>query len=76
MSTDVQKLLSTALRLPDKDRAELAASLIESLDQPFDPDAQAAWAEEIERRISDLDNGSVRAVPWEDARRIIAGPAE
>ena len=72
----VQELLSTALRLPDKDRAELAASLIESLDQPFDADAQAAWAEEIERRISELDNGSVRAVPWEDARRIIAGPAE
>ncbi len=76
MSSDVQELLSKALRLPEKDRAELAASLIESLDQPFDPDAQAAWAEDIQRRISDLDNESVRAVPWEDARRIIAGPAE
>ncbi len=76
MSSDVQELLSKALRLPEKDRAELAASLIESLDQPFDPDAQAAWGEEIQRRISDLDNGSVRAVPWEDARRIIAGPTE
>jgi putative addiction module component (TIGR02574 family) len=76
MSTDVQELLNTALRLPDKDRAELAASLIESLDQPFDPDAQTAWAEEIERRVSDLDSGSVRAVRWEDARRIIAGPTE
>ncbi len=76
MSTDVHELLRMALRLPEEERAELAASLIESLDQPFDPDAQAAWAEDIQRRISDLDNESVRAVPWEDARRIIAGPAE
>ena len=76
MSTDVQELLNTALRLPDKDRAELAASLIESLDQPFDADAQAAWAEEIQRRVSDMDRGAVRAVRWEEARRIIAGSAE
>ncbi len=76
MSSDVQDILSTALRLPEKDRAELAASLIESLDQPFDRDAQAAWAAEIQQRVSDMDNGSVRAVRWEDARRIIGGPAE
>jgi putative addiction module component (TIGR02574 family) len=76
MSIEGQELLNTALRLPDKDRAELAASLIESLDQPFDSDAQAAWAEEIKRRISDLESGAVQAVPWEEARRIIAGSIE
>ncbi len=41
MSTDVQELLNTALRLPERDRAELAASLMESLDEAFDTGAQA-----------------------------------
>ena len=36
MSTDVQELLNTALRLPERDCAELAASLMESLDEAFD----------------------------------------
>lgn len=73
MNAATQELLDTALRLPDNDRADLAASLIESLDQPFDPDAQTAWAEEVRRRVADLDNGSAKAIPWDEARQIIAG---
>jgi putative addiction module component (TIGR02574 family) len=76
MSTTAQELLATALQLPDKDRADLAASLIESLDEAADPDAHAAWAEEIKRRLAALDSGEIKAVPWDDARRIIAGPLE
>ena len=73
MSDDVQELLQTALRLPDNERADLAASLIESLDQPFDADARDLWAEEIRRRIGELDAGTVKAIPWDEARGIIAG---
>ena len=73
MSTAIQEILNTALRLPDKDRAELAASLIESLDQPFDSDAQTAWAEEIGRRLAEVDRGAVKPIPWDEARQIIAG---
>lgn len=76
MITTVQKLLDTALRLPDKDRAILAASLIESLDESFDSDAQTAWAVEVRRRLADLDSGKVRAMPWHEARPIIAGHAD
>jgi putative addiction module component (TIGR02574 family) len=73
MNVAFQELLDTALRLPDKDRADLAASLIESLDEPFDSDVQSAWAEEIQRRVAELDSGAISAVPWEEARRKIAG---
>ncbi len=73
MNANVQEILVTALPLPDNDRAELAASLIESLDETFDPSAQAAWAEEIGRRLSALNSGAVKAIPWDEARRIIAG---
>ena len=72
MNTAIQEILNTALRLPDNDRANLAASLIESLDRPFDSDVQTAWAAEIQRRITDLDSGAVRPIPWDKARHMIA----
>jgi putative addiction module component (TIGR02574 family) len=73
MNADAREILNTALLLPDKDRANLAASLMESLDRPFNSDAQSAWADEIRRRLEDFDRGVVHAVPWDEARRIIAG---
>ena len=73
MNTAIQEILTTALRLPENDRADLAASLIESLDQPFDPDAQTAWAEEVRRRLADLDSGAVKAISWDEARQAIGG---
>jgi putative addiction module component (TIGR02574 family) len=73
MNTATQGILNTALQLPEKERADLAASLIESLDQPFDSDVQAAWAEEIHRRIADLESGVVKAIPWDEARHMIVG---
>jgi putative addiction module component (TIGR02574 family) len=73
MNASAQDILNTALLLPDKDRASLAASLIESLDQPFDADSQTAWAEEVGRRLAEIDSGTVQMVSWDNARRIIAG---
>ena len=37
--------------------------LLEELDGPPDPDAEAAWLEEIQRRSRELDEGSVKAIP-------------
>ncbi len=71
MSTTTTKLLEDALQLPDRDRADLAARLIESLDPTADDDAQAAWSVEIERRISELEQGSAKAIPWSKAREMI-----
>jgi putative addiction module component (TIGR02574 family) len=73
MNAAVQEVFNTALQLPDGDRADLAASLIESLDRSLDPDSQTAWAEEVGRRLAELDGGTVRPVPWDDARQIVAG---
>jgi len=73
MSPTGATILKDALQLPEPDRADLAAMLIESLDSQVDEDAEAAWDTEIERRIAELDNGSVRAVPWPEARRMIMG---
>ncbi len=69
MNTEPQLLLQSALALPDSDRAEIAASLIYSLDAESDEDVDAAWALEIQRRIESIDNGEVKLVPWDDVMR-------
>ena len=73
MTPDTRKLIDEALKLPPEARAALAGSLIESLDETVDKDATAAWEAEIAERVRELDDGSVKPIPWSEARRIIAG---
>jgi len=40
--------------------------LLESLES--DQDVEAAWAEEIERRVRQLDSGQVKTIPWQQVR--------
>jgi putative addiction module component (TIGR02574 family) len=71
MTPDPGKLLEEALKLSPEARAALAASLLGSLDEEVDEGAEAAWAEEIAKRIHELDSGAVTPVPWSEARRRI-----
>jgi len=74
MTQDATELLQRALALTAEERAELAGSLLESLDgDAEDPQAvEAAWNEEIARRIKDLDSGKAKTVPWEEVRQRIS----
>ncbi len=67
------RILEDALKLPPEARAAIAGSLLDSLDQPPDPDAEAAWEAEITKRIRDLDGQAVTPIPWSEARRSIVG---
>ena len=69
MTERTQELLQKALSLPDSERAELAGSLIDSLDTTIDPDVDAAWQEEIARRAGDVRSGKVSTVPWPEVQR-------
>ena len=64
MGRKLHELFREASQLSDRDRAELAGRVIESLDRDPDPDVEAAWAEEVERRIRQVDSGEVRMIPW------------
>ena len=66
---EAAELLKHALTLPDKERAELASSLIDSLDPTVDADAEIAWQEEVARRLEEVENGRVKTVPSEEFRR-------
>jgi len=66
---EASELLKQALTLPDKERAELASSLIDSLDPIVDPDAELAWQQEIARRLEDVESGRVKTIPWDEVQR-------
>jgi len=68
MSPTVEKLFREASDLPDTERAELAGMLLESLEGERDEGVEAAWAEEIERRVRQIDRGEVKTIPWEEVR--------
>lgn len=64
------EILKDALALSVRDRATIAGSLIESLDDgATDEDAEAQWSTEIARRIAEADAGKVQPVPWSVVRQ-------
>ena len=71
MTKDAKKLLNEALVLSEEDRAILAASLIDSLDETSDPDVEDAWEAEIQKRSQEISNGKVKSIPWTDARKTL-----
>lgn len=38
------------------------------MDSITEPDVEAAWSAEIERRLVEIDAGTVELIPWEDVR--------
>ena len=72
MNREVSELLERALSLPAEARAALAGSLLESLDDQVDANAEEEWNLEIARRIQELDSGHAKTIPWAEARRQIA----
>jgi putative addiction module component (TIGR02574 family) len=74
MSNRAQELLREALTLPPHERADVAAELLASLDEPVENPAvvEAAWAAEIERRARRVLSEESAGEPWEDVRNRIA----
>ncbi len=68
MSSD-RAILQTVLDLPDKERAELALRLVESLDGAPADDVEAAWAAEVKDRVDALRRGEARTRPAADVFR-------
>ena len=73
VAPQVAELLEKALTLSTQDRGVLIDQLIASLDdEPSDEGVEAAWDEEIKRRVEDIRLGRVKTIPWEQVLREIA----
>lgn len=70
MTADAERLLEAAMKLPDDERAELAAILSDSIgDGHTEAEIDAAWIAEAKRRLADFHSGKSQAVPSEDVER-------
>lgn len=69
MALSTKQVLKDALQLPDQERAELAAELLDSLPPALSGQdrSNAQWLAEIERRAKAAHAGAP-GVTWEDAR--------
>jgi putative addiction module component (TIGR02574 family) len=57
MDARFEEIAASALKLPERERVRLAQDLIASLDKDVDPDAEALWLAEAERRLEELRSG-------------------
>lgn len=73
MKQSIVEILKEALKLPPEARAALAGTLLDSLDETVDRDAESAWEAEIVMRLKEIDEGKVNLIPWTEARARIAG---
>jgi putative addiction module component (TIGR02574 family) len=76
MERNLNDVFQQAVQLPERDRATLAGLLIETLDPVSEPGVEAAWSEEIERRVAEIDAGTVELISWEDVRAELFGESE
>jgi hypothetical protein len=82
LATD--NLIATILQLPLVERERVLVAVQKSLidetldygpEEPAD-EVEAAWSNEIARRIADIDSGRVKTIPAEEAERMIRGDAK
>ena len=73
MVRNTESILIEALQLPMQERAALVSRLLASLDEQVDEGVDAAWGEEIAKRLKEIDEGKVQMVPWETVRAEMRG---
>ena len=66
MSTVSDKVMDEVLSLPADARMSLVEKLLTSLNLPTQPEIDRVWAEEAERRVTQIDRGEVELIPGEE----------
>lgn len=68
MARSARDLFEEAMKLDPEERATLMRLLIESLDAESEEGVDDAWMAEVERRMAELDSGTVQPLPWDELR--------
>lgn len=75
MSTLVEELSRQARALPPEERVRLAEEILATV-QATDPEVEAAWDDELRRRIAEIDAGTAKLIPadevFAEVRRLLA----
>lgn len=62
-------MTTQALALSPEERIELAETLMTSVDGFASPEIEAAWQEEITRRVAEIEKGQAQLIPAEEVHR-------
>jgi putative addiction module component (TIGR02574 family) len=72
--SDSTELLERALELEPAKRLSLAASLLDSVEEPDDEQWAAEWAKELDARLKSVESGEDPGETWETVKdRALAG---
>jgi hypothetical protein len=71
MNRTFTEIAEEAMTLPQSDQLRLARTLLEKAEASGDVGAEAAWEEEIERRVHKIDAGLAQGRPFADVLREI-----
>ena len=71
MNAHASQILQIALKLKEKERAEIAAILMQSLDEDADPSAEEEWDAEIQKRLDEIDSGKVKMLSWQEIEEVL-----
>ena len=71
MSSNLASIAEKALKLPQREQLKLARALLEKSEAEGDQGVEAAWEQEIERRIKLIDAGLAKGRPFADVLRDI-----
>ena len=66
MPTTNDRVIDEALSLPSNVRLSLVERLLTSLNLPIDKEINRLWAEEAERRVSQIEEGKAKLIPGEE----------
>lgn len=69
MQLSVDELIEQVQSLSSADRELLLERLRQASAPSIDPDIEASWLAEAERRMDAIDRGEMASIPWEDAKR-------
>ena len=65
MAKKLEEIVNEAMELTMEERAQLAGTLLSSLDEPTESEVERLWLQEAERRLEDFRKGKVKGIPAE-----------
>lgn len=69
MSSNLDRLTADAMKLPLRDRVQIAQRLVSTLDDEVETGTEELWFAEAERRLEEVRKGRVQGIESDDAFR-------
>jgi putative addiction module component (TIGR02574 family) len=69
MRSNLDQLTADAMKLPLRDRVQLAQRLVSTLDEEVETGSEELWFAEADRRLEELRSGKIEGIDADEAFR-------